>query len=236
LECIDLSRPIRERLAAADRSNIQWQRDLSVSYDKVDDVLAKQDKLDEALKAYRDGIAIADRLAATDRSNTQWQRDLAISHSKLPSVYERQGRTADALQELTKARDIISALVATAPLLLPAMRNGKAIWHGSSVRSPVCKAKHTRNSCTHCQGSQLNSSACLLLAQSAHAQRPDESPLFGDEQKCPGSCGPSGRSPKALRLPATCHAIQKNVQRTENAWTARWHEPTAGRAVGRFPF
>jgi hypothetical protein len=42
---------IRERLAGADRSNTQWQRDLSVSYTKVGDVLVAQGKLDEALTA-----------------------------------------------------------------------------------------------------------------------------------------------------------------------------------------
>jgi hypothetical protein len=74
-----------------------------------------QGKLDEALKAYRDSLAIAERLAAADRSNSEWQRDLAISHSKLASVYERQRRIADALQELTQGRDIMAALVAIAP-------------------------------------------------------------------------------------------------------------------------
>src|SRR5436190_1020597 len=48
---------IRERLAAADRSNTGWQRDLSVSYNKVGDVLVAQGKLDDALKAYSDGLA-----------------------------------------------------------------------------------------------------------------------------------------------------------------------------------
>ena len=42
---------IAERLAAADRSNTGWQRDLSVSYDKIGDVLVAQGKLDEALKS-----------------------------------------------------------------------------------------------------------------------------------------------------------------------------------------
>jgi septal ring factor EnvC (AmiA/AmiB activator) len=78
-------------------------------------VLVDQGKLDEALKAYRDGLTIRERLAAADRSNTQWQRDLAISYFKLASVYERQDRIADALQELTKGRDIVAALVAMAP-------------------------------------------------------------------------------------------------------------------------
>ena len=48
------------------RSNTQWQRDLSVSYDKVGNVLVAQGKLDEALKAYRDSLAIVERLAAAD--------------------------------------------------------------------------------------------------------------------------------------------------------------------------
>ena len=61
---------IRERLAAADPSNTQWQRDLSVSYNRVGDVLKAQGKLEEALKAYRDSLAIIERLAAADPSNT----------------------------------------------------------------------------------------------------------------------------------------------------------------------
>ena len=57
---------IAERLAAADRSDSEWQRDLSISYEVVGDVLVAQGKLDEALKAYRDSLAIRERLAAAD--------------------------------------------------------------------------------------------------------------------------------------------------------------------------
>ena len=56
--------PSVEPLAAADRSNTQWQRDLSVSYNSVGEALKTQGKLDEALKAYRDGLAIREGLAA----------------------------------------------------------------------------------------------------------------------------------------------------------------------------
>jgi hypothetical protein len=49
---------------ASDRQS-GWQRDLSVSYNKVGDVLVAQGKLDEALKSYRDSLAIAERLAAS---------------------------------------------------------------------------------------------------------------------------------------------------------------------------
>jgi tetratricopeptide (TPR) repeat protein len=88
---------------------------LNASYGKVGDVLLAQGKLDEALKAYRDGFAIAERLAAADRSNTQWQADLASSHSKLASVYLRLGNVAGSLAELREGREIMVALVAFAP-------------------------------------------------------------------------------------------------------------------------
>jgi tetratricopeptide (TPR) repeat protein len=77
---------IAERLAAADRSNTEWQRDLSGSYEKVGNVLVAQGKLDEALKAYRDGLAIAERLATADRSNKNWQNDLQALIGKIGGI------------------------------------------------------------------------------------------------------------------------------------------------------
>ena len=69
---------IAERLAKADPGNAGWQRDLSVSYNKVGDVLVAQGNLPEALKSYRDSLAIADRLAKADPGNAGWQRDLSV--------------------------------------------------------------------------------------------------------------------------------------------------------------
>jgi hypothetical protein len=54
---------IRDRLAKSDPGNGGWQRDLSVSYIKIGDVLMAQGNLPEALKSYRDGLVIRDRLA-----------------------------------------------------------------------------------------------------------------------------------------------------------------------------
>jgi hypothetical protein len=51
----------------------------------------------EALKSYRDGLAIRDRLAASDRSNTEWQRDLSVSYNKIGDVLKVQGDLAGAL-------------------------------------------------------------------------------------------------------------------------------------------
>ena len=89
---------IAERLAAADRGNTQWQRDLSVSYDNVGNVLAAQGSLDDALKAYRDSLVIRERLAAADRSNTQWQHDLSVSYDNIGDVLVAQDELDDALK------------------------------------------------------------------------------------------------------------------------------------------
>jgi hypothetical protein len=54
--------------------------DLSWSYNSTGDVLKAQDKLDEALKSYRDNLTIAELPAASDHSNTNWQRDLSAAY------------------------------------------------------------------------------------------------------------------------------------------------------------
>ena len=87
-----------ERLAKADPSNAGWQRDLSVSYDKVGDVLVAQGNLTEALKSFRDGLAIRERLAKADPDNAGWQRDLSVSYNKVGDVLVAQGNLTEALK------------------------------------------------------------------------------------------------------------------------------------------
>ena len=61
-------------------------------------MLVAQGKLDEALTACRDGLAIAERLAAADRSNTEWQRDLSVSYERVGNVLVAQGKLDEALK------------------------------------------------------------------------------------------------------------------------------------------
>ena len=85
-------------LAAADPGNAGWQRDLSVSYEKVGDVLVAQGNLPEALKSFRDSLAIADRLAKADPGNAGWQRDLSVSYDRVGDVLVAQGNLPEALK------------------------------------------------------------------------------------------------------------------------------------------
>ena len=103
---------IRERLAAADRSNTDAQRDLAVSYEQDRQRADGLGKLDEALEAYRADLAIAERLAAADASNTKWQRDLAVTHNKVGDVLKAQGKLDEALNAYRESLAIIARLVA----------------------------------------------------------------------------------------------------------------------------
>ena len=49
---------------------------VSVSHDRIGDVLRAQGNLPEALQAFNASLAIADQLAKADPSNAGWQRDL----------------------------------------------------------------------------------------------------------------------------------------------------------------
>jgi len=73
-----------------------------VSYNKVGDVLVTQGKLPEALKSFRDGLAIREALVAKDATNANWRNDLQLS-------IERIGGLAYAL---VLARDFKDALEA----------------------------------------------------------------------------------------------------------------------------
>ena len=57
---------IRERLAAADPGNAAAQRDLSVSYNKLGDLMVRVGNGPEAERLFRDSLAITERLAAAD--------------------------------------------------------------------------------------------------------------------------------------------------------------------------
>ena len=88
-----------------------WQRDLSVSYDKVGNVQVAQGNLPEALASYQASFAIRERLAKSDPSNAGWQSDLAVSYGKLGDVLAKTGKVEDALQNYRSALAIMEHLM-----------------------------------------------------------------------------------------------------------------------------
>ncbi len=96
---------IRDALAKSDPGNAGWRRDLSVSYNKIGDVLVAQGDLPAALKSFRDGLAIRDALAKSDPGNAGWRRDLIVSCVKIASVFPGEARAL-----LTRAGAIANRL------------------------------------------------------------------------------------------------------------------------------
>ncbi len=106
---------IAEAVARADPNNAGWQRDLSVSYNKVGDVLVAQGNLPEALKSFKDSLAIADRLAKADPNNAGWQRDLSVSYEKVGGVLMAEGNLPEALKSFKDSLAIRDRLAKADP-------------------------------------------------------------------------------------------------------------------------
>ena len=84
---------IAERLAAQDPGNTEWQRDVSVSYNKIGDVRLEGGDRKGTLEAYEKALVIAERLAAKEPGNAEWQRDVSVSYNKIGDV-RLEGATA----------------------------------------------------------------------------------------------------------------------------------------------
>src|SRR5262249_46459748 len=77
---------------AADPDNPIWQRDVTLSLDRIGDVrLAVGDRAG-ALAAYEEGLAIRRKLAAADPGNTEWQSNLAASLDRMGRELAIAGR------------------------------------------------------------------------------------------------------------------------------------------------
>jgi tetratricopeptide (TPR) repeat protein len=70
---------IRERLAKAEPDRADYQRDLSVSYNKMGDLYGALGQGEQARDAYAKDLAIAERLAKAEPDRADYQVDLVIS-------------------------------------------------------------------------------------------------------------------------------------------------------------
>jgi tetratricopeptide (TPR) repeat protein len=80
---------IHERLSAADPGNADRQRDLTIVYDHLADVLADQGKLDAALKVVRQSAAIREKLVAAEPDRLLWRSKRSVILSGALCAMER---------------------------------------------------------------------------------------------------------------------------------------------------
>jgi tetratricopeptide (TPR) repeat protein len=93
---LETARATFEQLATSAADDLALQRSRAAMLNEFGDTYLTLGDLDQALKAYRDGLVITERLAAADRSNTQWQRDLSISYDRVGDVLVARGKLDEA--------------------------------------------------------------------------------------------------------------------------------------------
>jgi tetratricopeptide (TPR) repeat protein len=103
------------RLAAAHPDNAEWQRDVSVTQDRVGDTQKALGHLPEALASYQAGLAIRDKLVKADPTNAGWQRDLSISYNDIADVELQQHDLPAALNSAQQALALLDRLAKSDP-------------------------------------------------------------------------------------------------------------------------
>jgi tetratricopeptide (TPR) repeat protein len=98
----------REREAGVDDAD--WQRALSLAYQKTGDVYGALGSLSEALQAYRDGLAIADRLARSEPASAAWQSTVSMLSIKIGDVLAARQDLPGTLAAYTDALGIATRL------------------------------------------------------------------------------------------------------------------------------
>jgi TIR domain len=102
-------------LAAQKPNDATYQASLSEAFDEVGDVRVAQGNLTEALKSYRDGLAVRERLAEADPNNAGWQRNVSVSYIKVGGVLGAHGNLTEALKSYSNSLAIMERLAKTDP-------------------------------------------------------------------------------------------------------------------------
>ena len=109
------STTIIERAGGVGPGQRGWQRDLSVSQDKLGDVRRRRATLRGRSRPTRRPMPSRERLAASRPGQRGWQRDLSVSWNKLGDVRQAQGDLAGALAAYEAGHAIGERLAASDP-------------------------------------------------------------------------------------------------------------------------
>ncbi|MDA7949455.1 MAG: TIR domain-containing protein [Hyphomicrobiaceae bacterium] len=107
------------RIASADAKatpgDVERQRDLSVSSEKLGDIFYSTGDIGKALVYYRKGLKISKSLAENDRKNPQLQRDLSVLLERVGDVLVAQDKIDEAVDSYRQSATIRKGLAALAP-------------------------------------------------------------------------------------------------------------------------
>jgi len=115
LEAAEHSRAIMLGLLSEDARNEQWQRELSLSHNRIGDALSRAGRHDEALQAFRLAFDIRKTVAERTPGNAEYQRDLALSYERIGDELFVSGEIEEALESYRNALDLRTTLSGDAP-------------------------------------------------------------------------------------------------------------------------
>ena len=95
----------RERLAQAEPDRADYQRDLSVFYERMGDLFGALGQGEEARQAFQKSLAIAERLAQAEPDRADYQRGLIVSYVKMSETEPAAARVW-----LSQALDVARSL------------------------------------------------------------------------------------------------------------------------------
>src|SRR5262249_55433137 len=95
--------------------NPGWRKDLSVTYQRIGEVLLAIGRREEALAAYRMALATLEELAAADPANFDAQRGLSIACHKIGDALVEAGQADEALELYRRSLAIDETLLAANP-------------------------------------------------------------------------------------------------------------------------
>jgi len=101
--------------AEAEPDRADYQRDLTISYNKLGDLMRTVGRGEDATRLYQDALDIARRLAEAEPDRADYQRDLSISYNKLGDLMRDVGRGEDATRLHQDALDIARTLAEAEP-------------------------------------------------------------------------------------------------------------------------
>jgi tetratricopeptide (TPR) repeat protein len=102
-------------LAEREPANPRWQRDVSVTHDRVGELLLADGQLAPALESFRRGLEIADALAKADPASTALQHDLSVAHDRIGEALELEGDLDGAYESYCRSLALAEDLMKREP-------------------------------------------------------------------------------------------------------------------------
>ena len=125
LQYFTISLNIRKRLAESGPAHSGWQRNRSVSSEKLGSLSLARGDLAEVRLHLAHSFKIRERLSTAGPTNSQWQHDLWISLVKLGYLAKSEGNIVSAINHYRANLPIAAALAAQSPGM-PQRRNDLA--------------------------------------------------------------------------------------------------------------